>query len=238
MGQTSASAVGRVGLLVDGGGLMTESFIRLPPDGAGKRVRTIEETIGGVPVHSRYQVLRREPTFIAHAFDVVPAANAHMIALLNRNKDKVVRIYGANMYISSEAAVTGVLLKARLIRISATVALSGGTAVTPVLMDTAEPLPANIDIQTKPTSAITVVGEIQRFLLSGDEAVVTTWDADALASEVLPRMTDWLYSVAYPFVKPLTLRTDGVTHEGVSIQNLVGTVGNCGLSLLFTVDDQ
>jgi len=217
---------------------MVESYIQVPADSTGKKLRSIEETIGANVVHTEFVQHRQLPTFIALAYDIVPAANAYMIALLNRNSAKVVRIWRANMYISSATAVTGVLLTARLVRISATAALSGGTAVTPVQMDTQDTLPANIDIQTKPTSTITVVGEFKRFLLSGDEAVVSTLDADAFAAEVFPRDAHTLLEFNIPMTKPLTLRTDGVTFQGFAIQNLVGAVGYVGLQILFTVSDE
>jgi hypothetical protein len=165
----------------------------------------------------------------------VPAVNAYLIALLNRNTAKVVRVWRANVYVSSEASVTGVLLKASLVRISATAALSGGVSVTPVQMDTVDTLPANVDIQTKPTSAITVVGEFKRFLLSGDEAVVTTLDADAFAAEVFPRDAYSLFECPGGMVKPLVLRSDGTTHQGFAVQCLAGAVGNVGLQVVFTV---
>jgi hypothetical protein len=217
---------------------MAESYVQVPADSTGKKLRTIEETIGANTVHTEFFQHRQLPTFIASATDIPPAANAYMIAILNRNTAKVVRIWRANMYISSATAVTGVLLTACLARISATVALSGGYAVTPVQMDSQDSLPANIDIWTKPTSTITVVGEFGRFLLSGDEAAVSTLDADAFAAEVFPRDTHALYSCDIPFTKPLTLRTDGTTFEGFAIQNLVGAVGYVGLQVLFTVSDE
>jgi hypothetical protein len=217
---------------------MPESYIQLPADSTGKKVRSIEETIGTNVVHTEIFQHRQLPTFIAHAYDIAPAANAYMIALLNRNSAKVVRIWRANMYISSATAVTGVLLTASLVRISATAALSGGTAVTPVQMDTQDTLPANIDIQTKPTSTITVVGEFKRFLLSSDEAAVSTLDADAFAAEVFPRDANALLEFNIPMTKPLTLRTDGVTFQGFAIQNLVGAAGLVGLQILFTVSDE
>lgn len=177
------------------------------------------------------------PTFVAAAVDVVPAANAYLIVLLNRNPAKAVRVWRANVYISSEVAVTGVLLKARLLRVTATAALSGGTAVTPVEMDTTDPLPSNIDVQVKPTTLLTNIGELKRFLLSGDEAVVATLDADAFAAEVFPRDDHALYDLDIATLKPITLRTDGTTHQGFAVQNLVGAVGNVGLQVWFTVED-
>ena len=173
--------------------------------------------------------------YIAFTFDQAPAVNKHMITILNRNSAQIVRIWRANMYVSSQVAVAGVLLKARCLRITSLVALSGGVAITPVEMDTNDPLPASIDARTGPTNVITVVGEFKRFLMSSDEAVVTTLDADAYAAELFPRDTAALLKFDLPLAKPLTLRTDGTTFQGFSIQNLVGAVGNIGLETLFTV---
>lgn len=177
------------------------------------------------------------PTFVANIVDVTPAANAHMLTILNRNPAKVIRVWSVNYYVSSETAVTGVLLKARAVLVTATAALSGGTAVTPVSLDPQDTLPTGIDIMSKPTSTLTVVGEVRRWLLSGDEAVVTTWDADALASELLPLDSFPVLCYNLPNTKPITLRTDGTTFRGFSIQHLTGTVGYLGASILFTVSD-
>ena len=217
---------------------MADDIIQLPTDGSGKKTRTISETIGANTVHSQFVILRREPTFIAQAFDVVPAV-AHLFTILNRATTQVVRIYRANVYISSQTTqASGALLKLSLERVTSTVALSGGTAVTPTEFDTADALPGSIDVMSKPTNTITTVREIKRFGLSGDEAVVATGDADAWSYEWFPRDDSAVLHYQIPFIKPFTLRTDGVTHEGLSFRGLVGTVGLLGFEFLFTVDVQ
>ena len=165
---------------------MAASFIQVPADGAGKQTRTLTDVVGADTVHSQYVVYRQAPTFVAATTTIVPAV-AHLFTLLNKNSAKVIRVYRANAYISDETAVTGVLLKLSLERVTSTVALSGGNAVTPTQFDTNDTLPASIDAMSKPTNTITTVREIKRFLLSGDEAVVATLDADAFSSEVFPQ---------------------------------------------------
>lgn len=214
-----------------------ESFIGLPADGAGKKTRTLEETVGANVVHTEYIVHRAQPSFTVFQEGVVPAANKYMLAILNRNTAKVVRVWRIWGYISSTAAVTGVLLQFRLGRITSTVALSGGTSITPAVHDTNEAFPASIDVMTGPTNAITYVSSIRRCSMSGDEAVVSTDDADMKAFQELVRDDKVIFKAYSPFVKPITLRTNGTTHEGFGFQQSVGTVGNLGIICEFTVDD-
>jgi len=217
---------------------MAESFITYPPDSTGKQVRTISESIGGQTVHTGFVTFRQMPTFYIFAQGVVPAVG-RLITVLNRNTaTKVCRIWRANMYVSINTVVTGVVLQARIDRCTHTAALSGGTAVTPILADTAESFPANIDVMTRATNAITSVGGIKQFMMSSDEAVVTTYDADALSSEEFPRDTYALFKCDIPLVKPIVLRPQATVFEGFNIEGLAGTFGNLGLEILMTVSDE
>ena len=217
---------------------MAESFITYPPDSTGKKVRTFEETISGNAVHTGF-VFQNQiwPTYFIFAQGVVPAVG-RLITVLNRHATKVCRIWRANMYISSSAVVTGVLLQARIDRCTHTAALAGGTTITPIQADTADgALPANIDVMTRTTTAITSVGGIKQFFLSSDEAVVTTADMDAYASQWFPRDVESVYRADIPFAKPIVLRPQATVFEGFNIEGLSGTVGNLGLEILMTVSD-
>lgn len=217
---------------------MGESYIRLPADSVGKKTRTIAETIGADEVHTQFITYRQMPTYFAGGVDIVPGTNAHLITILNRHNSKVVRLWRVNVYISSDAAVTGVFLKMQALRVTATATLSGGTAVTAVLADKSDPALSSIDIMTKPTSTLTADGILKTFFMSGDEALVSTLDADTFSSQMFPRDGSALICPVHPLVKPITLRPQVSTFEGFSIQNLVGTVGNVGLELAFTVTDE
>lgn len=179
---------------------------------------------------------RTSPTFTAYAENIAPAVNAHILTILNRNTARVIRVWKVNFYVSSEAAVAGVLCKLRLSRITSLVALSGGAAITPTLHDNNDTLSATIDTRTLPSNVITVVSHYRIALISSDEAVVTTFDEDSEASEHFPREGTVLYKADIDSSKPIVLRTDGTTHQGLTIQNLVGAVGNIGAYIEFTDD--
>lgn len=218
---------------------MAEDFIQFPPNSTGNKARTISETISGNAVHTSFLTFRQPPSFTAAAFNIAPGNNAYMMAVLNRNTGKVVRIWRANVYISSEAAVTGVLLKFEFRRISATVSLSGGTTVTAAQHDTNDSLAASIDIMTKPTNTITDSGLFKTLIISGDECAVSTFDSDATSSQQFPRDNSAAFMAEFPLVKPVVLRTNGTTHEGFAIKHILNqTIGNVGLEMTFTVDDQ
>lgn len=215
---------------------MSESYIQVPVDSTGKKIRTIEEIIGVNTVHSPFKMHRSEAAFIAIIEGITPLAGLRLLTILNRNTAKVVRVYGVNVYHQQTATVTGVLTQQALRIITATVALAGGTAVTPVMMDTNFSLPANIDVRSQTTTTLTLVGELSRLIISGDETEVSTGDADAFAAEWAPR--HWLWKTDNPLLMPVTLRTDGTTHQGLTLNNLAGTTGILSAIIYFTVGDE
>lgn len=174
-------------------------------------------------------------SYIAHVVNVTPAVNAFLLSVQNNSLTLRVRVWRADVYISAETAVAGVLLQPRLTRSLVPGALSGGIAVTPSNMDPIITLNAAITVRALHT-AIGVFDEFRRALLSGDEAVVTTLDADALSAEELPRIPFW--QAEPPTFTPITLPPwDGVGNRWVcSIQNLLGAVGNVGVALWFTTE--
>lgn len=215
---------------------MPESYIQLPPDGSGKKIRTIVDTVSSQSVHTTFVTFRQEPTY--WAYGTVTAAVANLFAILNRNTAKVVKIYRVNVFLSQLSAITGTLWQGEIRRVTATAALSGGTAITPIKLDTTDPDLTNVDVRTSPTTTLTTVGTFKSIIMSNDEPTVTTLDADAYATQVFPRDAYSVLSFDIPSCKPIVLRTNGTTHEGLCIAGTSGTVGTIGISVLFTYDDQ
>lgn len=217
---------------------MADSYIQFPPNSTGEKQRTLTETVASQAVHTPFFTFRQQPTYFIFAEGITPAVG-RLITVLNRHASKVCRIWRANMYISTNTPVAGVLLRARIDRCTHTSALSGGTAVTPIQADTTDgALASGIDVMTRATNSITSVGGIKQFMLSSEEAVVTTLNANSEAGEAYPRDTYCLYKQDIAFAKPITLRPQGSVFEGFNIEGLSGTVGNLGLEILMTVDDQ
>ena len=184
------------------------------------------------------------PTWIASAFDIAPPGqNILYIAITNRNAGRVIRVRQVNFYVSSEVAVAGVLIVARLGKRTGQTIAFAGTAITPIQMDTNDSIAFNgadnIDVLRLPTGGNGARTEFKNIILSSDEAVVTTLDADAYSSELFPRDTSALIKFENTLKKPLVLRTDGTTFQGCEIVHVApaGAVGNVGVEILFTVSD-
>ena len=164
------------------------------------------------------------------------------LVILNRNVDKVIRIWRLNIYIADNATVTGVLARFTIGRATAGGALTGGTAAGVLANDTQDSLPASIDAVFKPTGPALTESPFKACSISEDESVVSTIDMDAYAAQLFPRDQFAILNFLLPGpVKPITLRTDGVTHQGFYVKHVGGgTLGGNNLfyEVLVTVTDQ
>lgn len=130
---------------------MSESFIQLPADSTGKKLRTRQRSISGQTVEEQAVMLAGMDTWWALADNVVPAANKHHIAILNgAGSGVVIRIRKLFVISLQIAAVTGAVMRCD---IKKTTAQSGGTAITPQSMDSNNvAIPAQVLIATAPAS--------------------------------------------------------------------------------------
>ena len=168
-------------------------------------------------------------TWIANAQGVAYAANKHMLALFNATSSaRYIRVYKALLLNNNTSAVTGVLNTARIY--SLTTSMSGGTAVTPISMVSANSaLDANT---TAGHNVSTTLGSILRQLLhSPDEPVVTTLDWDSIGC-LIPFATWWDTGYGDANVQPFTMAPS--ENRGFSIYSVTQTVGTADLEILFT----
>jgi hypothetical protein len=137
-----------------------ESYVQGPADGAGKKWRTRERTIGANTVHEAYMAPGAMPTYYYNTATTTGAAAAQnkiFIDVFNASgSGRVVRL--RKMFVQIHVAtVTGVSIQFDLDRTSAVG--TGGTTLTATKSDTAdENLPAQITARHAPTGGATKSG--------------------------------------------------------------------------------
>lgn len=157
------------------------------------------------------------------------AANKHMLDVFNTSaSSRFLRVYRGYAFNNGTAAVAGVLNTLRCNIVTAVP--TGGTAVTPVAMDTGNSaLNAGSTAGTNRTH--TVGSIIRQILHSPDEPTVTTLDWDALGT-LVPFAEIWNAGYGDSNIQPVTLRAS--ENRGFSIQSITQTVGSGDFELMFT----
>jgi hypothetical protein len=161
-----------------------ESFIWLPPDSTGKKLRTYEKVIGGNTVHEQYVIQAGFPTFYFNSapsaaagpvnhWDVFNAAGSGVIL-------KVRKLFLQQHYL----AQTGVVATFDIHRTDSVG--TGGTALTGRSADTADAalLPAQVTSRSLPTGGSNSVYSYMTLPLSGEETDVgarAAWGINVLA---------------------------------------------------------
>ena len=203
---------------------MAETFIQLPPDSTGKKLRTRDRVIGANTVHEQAVYQSSLPTFYALADTVAFAANKHHIALMNAaGSGKVVsirKLFHINLALT---AITGVAIRFDVKRATA---VSVGTAITPVSCDSDDTLPSGITVATGAT--VTEGALLYPVTTQNDEiTAVNTAVANYLAMMINLQPEG-------PEIKELRLRPG----EGMTVKQITSsTVGTFGWLVVFTVDD-
>lgn len=157
------------------------------------------------------------------------AANKHMLDVFNdTSSTRVIRVYRAYHFNNQTTGITGVINTMRVNIITA--APTGGTAVTPIAMDTSNAaLNANT---TSGTGRATTVGNILRQVLNmPDEPTVTTLDWDALGT-LVPFAEIWNAGYGDSNIQPLTCHASEA--RGFSLQSITQTVGINDYEIMFT----
>lgn len=119
---------------------MPDGFIQLPPDSTGKKLHTRDRGAAG---HDQYMAVAGGESWCAYADAVAFAQNKHHLALFNAaGSGKILRVKKLFAYNLQTAAITGVIVRFDVKRITAA---SAGTLITPVAMDsTNAALPAGV----------------------------------------------------------------------------------------------
>lgn len=115
---------------------MPDSFIQLPADSTGKKMRTRQRTISSQTVEEQFIALGAEPTYMVWAPSQACAANKLFLSILNNaGSGQVLRVRKLFLSNSALTAVTGVGIQFDVKRISG---ITGGTGITPNPSDTAD----------------------------------------------------------------------------------------------------
>jgi hypothetical protein len=206
---------------------MAETYTQVPPDSTGNKIRTRTRIVGANTVHEQAVYQTALPTYYALADAVAFAQNKHLISLLNgAGSGKVLAIKKLFLIDVQVATVTGVAIRSDFKRITAH---SGGTAITPVSMDSINPaLPAEISARTGAT-AVTEGALLFPLAYSNDEVGAT----QAFPSSILLQGLNFI---------PEGIETQEVRlrpGEGVTLKQITNsTVGSFSYLIVFTVDDE
>lgn len=130
---------------------MPESYIQVPPNSTGSKVRTRSRVIGSNTVHEQAVYQAALPTYYALADAVTCALNKQVVSILNEaGSGKVVALKKLFIINTQLSTVTGVALRADVKRMTAH---SGGSTITPASADTTNAaLPAQITVRSAATS--------------------------------------------------------------------------------------
>lgn len=205
---------------------MPESFIQVPPNSTGSKVRTRSRVIGANTVHEQAVYQAALPTYYALADAVTCAQNKQVISILNdTGSGKVVALKKLFIINTQLSTVTGVALRSDVKRATAH---SGGTVVTPASADSANPaIPAQITVRTAATS-VTESTLLFPLTYTNDEVGAT----QAFPSAQLMAGLNWFPEGAE--VQEVRLREG----EGLTIKQITNsTVGQFAWLIVFTIDD-
>jgi hypothetical protein len=204
---------------------MSGTFIQVPPDSTGQKLRMRSRTIGADTVLEQAVFQGALPTYYAVADNVAFANGKTHLSIVNAaGSGKLVairKLFAVNLSI---AAVTGAALRMDARRITAH---SGGTTVTPIKADTAnDNLPAQITVLTNGTPTGPTL--LYPFIVTTEEEAATA----AFTKNMFMAMTN-LQPEGLE-IQELRLREG----EGFAITQITAsTVGSFAWFIVFTVDD-
>lgn len=148
---------------------MPDGYYVIPPNSTGERIRTRDK--GAAVGMEQYVALAGLPTYWVFTPAAAGAANKNFLSMLNAAGSgqviKVRKLFLISAYMG--AAVTGVALDWQWKRITA---ITGGTAVVPNPVDTADGALSNFTCVTNPTSVTEGINLFDYFT-NNDERLLT-----------------------------------------------------------------
>jgi hypothetical protein len=205
---------------------MPESFIQVPPNSTGSKVRTRSRVIGANTVHEQAVYQAALPTYYALADAVTCAQNKQVISILNdTGSGKVVALKKLFIINTQLSTVTGVAIRSD---VKLATAHSGGSTITPVAADSTNPaIPAQITVRSAATS-VTESTLLFPLTYTNDELGAT----QAFPTAQLMAGLNWFPEGAE--VQEVRLREG----EGLTIKQITNSsVGQFAWLIVFTIDD-
>jgi uncharacterized membrane protein YwzB len=152
---------------------MSESYIQLPPDGTGKKVRAVYQP--ALDVYEEVQLSKDieavNPVYVVAVSASAVAANKHHLTLWNGSAQRV-RVLAIIVACHTTAAVTGFTMQYLLLRAST---VSGGTALAIGKLDPDDPAPPS-GITAFTGATVTVTGApLAIFTLNPEETGAFSW---------------------------------------------------------------
>jgi hypothetical protein len=182
--------------------------------------------IGNVGTSLKTVTSFTEPvSFTVTSIQTALGNNKSMVAIFNGNASNVIKIQGVKLVNNRTTAVTGVVADFRYRRITG---LTGGTALTPQSMDTADTLASSITAATGGTVSGESTSDLYRSTWSSDDWGPGTSDVES--GDHAQQQLQWDY-IRLPGIKPLTLRQN----QGLTIKCVTNTTaGEFDIVVLFT----
>lgn len=190
---------------------MAESYIQLPADSTGKKLRTFERVVGGNTVHEQFTQIAEEAAWLITTPAIAAASGRIYLACLNTGAGQKIALRGL-WIIRTNTAVTGAAMQFDLKRISAIV---GGTTVTPNLLDSTDPALTGFTCVHTATSA-TEGAVLFPFYGSSEESATAQV---AMTNNMFVAMTNFIPVV--PAIKTPRFNQN----EGFALKLSAGTVG-------------
>lgn len=194
---------------------MPESYIQLPLDSTGKKIRTRQRTVASQTVEEQFIALAAEPTFMVWTGAQAPAANKFLLSILNTAAGggqilKVRKLFLVNSYVG--AAITGVMLEYQVQRITG---ITGGTAITANPSDTADTAMSNATIVHTATSVTGGTPVLFSWYTNNDEGGLTGASPQATIQALTSILPEG------PEIKELTLNPgEGFTLKQITSSTL------------------
>jgi hypothetical protein len=152
---------------------LSESYIQLPPDGTGKKVRAVYQSALGTyeEVQLCKDIERVNPIYVVAVSASSVAASKHHLTLWNGSTQRV-RVIGIIVGMHNTAAVSGYIMQFLVYRASA---VSGGTALTIDRLDPDDPSPPS-GISASTGATVTITGSpLAIFTLNPEETGSQNW---------------------------------------------------------------
>lgn len=194
---------------------MPGSYVQLPPDGPGPKMRTFEQDVQGDMVHEVYHQVAEGDTWVYTSPSITPAANKLFVAFVNNTAGQKIALRGLWL-LRDNTAVTGVWTTFDLKRISAVV---GGSAITPQIMDTSDTAISGVTCVSSPTSATEGV-VLFPWYGGGEETIAAGTGGNPISNPVFMAFTNFIPVV--PAMKTPRFNNG----EGFALKMVTGAAGS------------